>query len=52
VEELKDVEIPPMARIHNSIACAECGDLTMETRVRELEGRKLCPACFDAALSR
>jgi formylmethanofuran dehydrogenase subunit E len=52
VEELRDVEIPPMARIHNSIACADCGDLTMETRVRELEGRELCPTCFDAALSR
>lgn len=52
VEELKDVEIPPMARIHSSIACAECGEPTMQTRVRELEGRELCPACFEAALSR
>lgn len=52
VKEVEDVEIPPMARIHNSIACAGCGDPTMETRVQELEGRKLCPACFDAALSR
>ncbi len=25
---------------------------TMESRVRRLEGRKLCPACFEAALSR
>jgi len=52
VEEVEDVEVPPMARIHNSIACAECGEPTMETRIRRLEGRKLCPACFEAALSR
>ncbi len=52
VEELENTEIPPMARIHNSIACAGCGELTMETRVRRLEGRDLCPACFEAALSR
>ena len=52
VEELEGVEVPPMAHIHNSIACARCGEPTMETRVRELEGRKLCPACFEADLSR
>ncbi len=52
VEEVENVEIPPMARIHNSIACAECGELTMETRIRRLEGKELCPACFEAALSR
>ena len=46
------MEIPPMARIHNSITCADCGEPTMETRVRRLEGKELCPACFDAALSR
>ncbi len=52
VEELDDVEIPPMARIHSSVACAQCGEPTMETRVRKLEDRELCPACFEAALSR
>ncbi len=52
VEELEDVEIPPMARIHNSITCADCGEPTMETRVRKLEGKELCPACFESALSR
>jgi formylmethanofuran dehydrogenase subunit E len=52
VEELEDVEIPPMARIHNSITCADCGEPTMETRVQKLEGRELCPACFESALSR
>jgi formylmethanofuran dehydrogenase subunit E len=51
VEELEGVEIPPMAQIYSSVACAGCGEPTMETRVRELEDRKLCPACFEAALS-
>ncbi len=51
VEEVA-AEIPPRARIHNSITCANCGELTMETRVRWLEGKKLCPACFEDALSR
>ncbi len=52
VEELEDAQIPPMARIHNSVACAGCGEATMETRVRRLEGRELCPACFETARSR
>ncbi len=52
VEELKDVDIPPMARIHRSVACADCGEPTMEARIRELEGKDLCPACFETAASR
>ena len=52
VEELENVEIPPIARIHNSITCADCGEPTMETRVRKLEGKEFCPACFESALSR
>ncbi len=52
VTELRDVEIPPMARVHASLSCAECGEPTMETRVRILEGRELCPTCFEAGLRR
>ncbi len=52
VEELEDAEVPPMARIHDSVACAECGELTMETRVWRLEGKDLCPSCLEAASSR
>ncbi len=52
VEELKDVDIPPMSRIHRSVACADCGEPTMEARIRELEGKDLCPACFETAVSR
>ena len=55
-DELYSVEqvvakIPPMARIHGSITCDECGEPTMEIRIQRLRGRKLCPACFQAALS-
>ncbi len=42
---------PRRARIHASVACARCGEATMETRVRRLDGRDLCPPCFEAALS-
>lgn len=42
---------PRRARIHASVPCAECGEGTMETRVRRLDGRDLCPPCFEAALS-
>ncbi len=52
VEELEAAEIPPMARIHGSVTCDGCGEPTMETRARGLEGKKLCPACFGAAAPR
>jgi formylmethanofuran dehydrogenase subunit E len=42
---------PRKARIHASITCANCGEATMETRVRRLDGQDLCQPCFDAALS-
>ncbi len=42
---------PRKARIHTSIVCAECGEGTMETRIRRLDGRELCQPCFDAALA-
>lgn len=45
-----DTDPPPRARIHTSIDCAECGEGTMETRVRLLRGRHLCPVCFAVAL--
>ena len=46
------VEIPPRARVHNSIACVRCAEPTMETHIHSLEGEELCPACLEAALSR
>lgn len=46
-----DAEPPAMARVHASVRCAECDEATMETRIRRLDGRELCPPCFDAALA-
>ena len=45
------IEPPRPARIHLSIDCASCGEPTMETRIRRLDGRELCPPCFDAAIA-
>lgn len=41
---------PRKARVHASIACADCGEETMETRIRRFAGRELCPECFEEAL--
>jgi formylmethanofuran dehydrogenase subunit E len=38
---------PKKARIHTSIECAECGEATMETRIRKFGGRDLCIPCFE-----
>lgn len=46
-----DVEAPPPARIFNSVNCAVCDEPTMETRVRRLDGRELCPPGFDESLA-
>lgn len=40
-------EIPARARIFHSVACASCGEMTMETRLRLLEGKAYCPECFE-----
>ena len=50
VQELAE-RPPSMARVFASVPCAECGEGTMETRVRRLDGRELCVPCFDAALA-
>lgn len=42
---------PPMARIHATISCAQCGEGVMETRVRRLNGREFCQPCFERALA-
>lgn len=45
-----DVEMPPLARIHPSVECASCGEPTMETMVRRLDGELLCRPCFDRSM--
>jgi formylmethanofuran dehydrogenase subunit E len=46
-----DVPAPRPARILASVACEACGEATMETRVRRLDGRELCLPCFEDALA-
>jgi formylmethanofuran dehydrogenase subunit E len=38
---------PRRARIHVSVACDSCGEETMETRLRLLRSKRLCPDCFE-----
>lgn len=43
-------DIPPRARIFNSVACERCGEKTMEPRLRLLNGKAYCPECFEKQL--
>lgn len=47
VQELP-AQPPRPARILQSVACAACGELTMESRTRRFDGRTLCIPCFEA----
>ena len=40
-----EFELPQVARIHASILCDNCGEPTMETRIVEKDGRRLCIPC-------
>lgn len=42
-----EFEIPPRAKIFNSVPCAACGEKTMEPRLRLFEGKAYCPECFE-----
>jgi formylmethanofuran dehydrogenase subunit E len=39
---------PPYAPLAPSEACAECGEMTMSTRMKEKDGRHLCIPCAEA----
>jgi len=41
------IELPGRASIHPSVACAACGEPTMATRIREVDGRSLCIPCAE-----
>ena len=45
--EIKDPpdQLPAPARIHKSIVCDTCGEAIMETRIKQIEGKKLCIPC-------
>jgi formylmethanofuran dehydrogenase subunit E len=54
LKELYDVRpvaiaIPRLARIPASVDCERCAEPTMESRLRRLDGRLLCPPCHDEA---
>lgn len=38
---------PCAARIFQSVKCADCGEKTMETRIRLAGGKELCLPCFE-----
>ncbi len=40
---------PEPAHIHRSSACEGCGEIVMETRLREVDGRRLCIPCAEGA---
>jgi len=42
------VEIPDMAKIHDSIVCSRCGEMAMSSRVRHFAGRPYCWPCYEA----
>jgi len=46
-----DAVVPVMARGFASIECQSCWEPTMETRIHLLDGRQLCPPCFNVALA-
>lgn len=44
VDEI-DFALPPEAVIYPSVPCENCGEPTMQTRLVEVEGRRLCIPC-------
>ena len=50
VREVEDADIPPRAFVHISVHCAECGEATMETRIRRFNSRELCTPCCASAM--
>jgi formylmethanofuran dehydrogenase subunit E len=47
-----DARVPRQARNHASIRCEQCGEMTMETRIRRYDGRDLCIPCFEQVETR
>ncbi len=45
---IQEVDAPPArpARILKSIPCSDCNEMTMESRIRLFDGKKLCIPCF------
>jgi formylmethanofuran dehydrogenase subunit E len=47
--EIKEIEYKPpnKAEIHKSLACDDCGEPTMSTRLLDYEDKKLCIPCHE-----
>jgi len=45
--EMVDIEEPEPARIMKSVICELCGEAVMETRIVEVEGKKVCIPCAE-----
>jgi formylmethanofuran dehydrogenase subunit E len=43
--ELLDEKPPHPARVRPSVICESCGEQVMETRIQEVDGKKLCIPC-------
>jgi formylmethanofuran dehydrogenase subunit E len=41
------VDEPEPAQIHRSIACAQCGEMVMETRLKQVAGKVICIPCAE-----
>lgn len=50
---VREVREPPpqKAMLQGLVTCSDCGESTMETRIRRFAGRELCPECFGEALA-
>lgn len=42
-----DFTPPNEAEIHQSLACDNCGEPTMSTRLKEFKNKKLCVPCYE-----
>jgi len=42
------IDEPEPARIMKSEACAVCGEATMESRLREVGGKRMCVPCSES----
>jgi len=42
------IDAPEPARIRDSVPCARCGEATMETRTRTIDGESVCIPCAEA----
>jgi len=39
------IPLPETAKIHKSIRCDQCGEMTMSTRIETVNGKQLCVPC-------